>query len=494
MTEADTLTILLSADPAGLDPIQLQGVQNWAEGVAVSAIYDQLFFIDSDNNLCSRIGTSIRSLDGGESWILKLREGVRFSDDAPFDAAAVQFNWQRIAESPMAPARKQAALIQEMVIADASTLHVRLRSPAPQWDRVVARSLSSIGSPEAIRCNPEGFAAAPVGAGPFQLGEWKRGSHMRLVRNPRYWQPGKPRAEEILVLTGMPDADSKFAAMQDGRAQVALEPMGPNIARYRAQRNRFNLCTTPDSGGGVALIMNVERTPFDDVRVRRALSLALDSAAFVDAAGYCEDDAVMTSLDRAGSLYHDPLIHLPQTDAAEAQALIDAAAAERGGPIAFVLQTFTNEGHLKEAHAIKRLLEARLKNVAVDVTAGSVAELAAKWRTGDYQASNYAVQWSEPALDLPAHYASNSPLNFTRYRDDQLDAALDQLTRAVGCSEMIDAHHRVLRQLLDDVPLIWLSHKMAYHVVDRSVQGWTLAYSLRPLLDEARRMGGGAEA
>jgi peptide/nickel transport system substrate-binding protein len=317
---------------------------------------------------------------------------------------------------------------------------------------------------------------------------------MRFVRNHDYWQRGKPQVDEIRLLTGIADAASKFAAMEEGRAQAALEPMGGNIARYRAQPDRFHLLTTPDSGGGVALMMNVRRPPFDDVRVRRALALALDSATFVETAGYGDDAAVMTTLDRPGTPYHDPSIRLPQTDLAAAQGLIDAAVADSGGPVQFVLQTFTNEGHLKEANAIKTMVEARLENVAVEVAAGSVADLASKWRSGEYQASNYAVQWSEPALDLPPHFASTSPTNFMRYRNEEVDAALDKLAGTVDPREVAKTHQRILRHLLEDVPLIWLSYKMAYHVVDRSVQGWELAYSLRPLLDEARRAKGDPEA
>jgi peptide/nickel transport system substrate-binding protein len=493
MNEPRTLTVILSADPPGLDTLQLQGVQNWAEAVAVSAAYDQLMFLDLDNRMCPKIATSLRTEDGGATWVLKLRPNVRFSDGTPFDAAAVQFNWKRLAASETSPAGRHAALIEMMEAPDALTLLMRLRSPMARWDLLVTRYLASIGSPTAIAQDPEGFATAPVGAGPFRLVEWTRGSRMRFARNEDYWQPGKPALDEIVVLTGIAEAAAKFAAMQDARAQVALEPMGENIARYRADADRYALLTTPDSGGGVALMMNNERAPFDDIRVRRAFALTLDSTAFVEAAGYSDPEAIMITIDRPGTCYHDQDIRLPDRNVGEAQALIDTVVAERGEPVTFVLETFANEGHRKEAQAVKEILEANLKNVAVDVVVGSVAELVAKWRSGSYQASNYAVQWSDPALDLRPHFDSASPLNFTRYRNEEVDAALARLTAAADPAPMIEAHQQVLRQLLEDMPLIWLSYKSAYHVVDRKVQGWELAYSLRPLLEEARLTEEGTE-
>ena len=490
MTADRTLTIVLSADPPGLDPLQLQGVQNWAEAIAVSAVYDQLFYPDAENNLHPKIGRSLVSLDGGSSWTLTLQPGVAFSDGDSFDAEAVRYNWDRLARSERSPAGKHAALIDAMEVEDPLTLRMWLRSPVPRWDLLVARSLSSIGSPTAIALDPEGFSDAPVGAGPFCLTDWVRGSHMRFARNPHYWQASKPQVDEIVVLTGIFDAAEKFEAMESGRAQVALEPMGGNIARYRAQPNRFDLLTTPDNGGGVALVMNVSRPPFDDLRIRRAFALTLDSAAFVETAGYREPDAVMTTLDRTGTTWHDPAIRLPECDLAAAQALIDAVVAERGEPVRFVLETFANEGHRNEANAVKTMLESGLRNVEVDVAVGSVADLVGKWQSGEYQASNYAVQWSEPSLDLPPAFG---PHNIMRYHNDGVDAALAELTGATDRAVMIAAHHHVLRQLLDDVPLIWLSYKAAYHVVDRRVRDWNLFYSLRPLLENAGLTGGDAE-
>lgn len=480
---AGTLTMVLSADPAGLDPAQLTGVQNWAEAVAVAAIYDQLFYPGAHGRLHAKIGTELTSEDGGATWTLRLRPGVRFSDGEPFDAGAVRANWTRIAGAERAPARAVAAMIAEMEARDDLTLALRLHAATPGFDLLVARSLATIASPRAL----EAGGATPVGAGPFLLAEWTRGERMRLVGNPDYWQPGKPYLDEIVVLTGIPGADDKFAAMDEGRAQVALEPMGGNIARYRAAPERFTLLSTPDAGGGVALALNVERPPFDDVRVRRALALTLDSAAFVEAAGYGVPGSVMTTIDRPGTPWHDPSLRLPEPDVAVAQELIGAVIAEHGGPIRFTVETFANEGHIKEAQAVKAIVEGRLSSVEVEVCVGTVAELAGKWQSGDYQACNYAVQWSEPALDLPSHFASNSPRNIMRYRSEAVDAALADLSAASDPAAAGQAHRRALRRVLDDVPLIWLAYKDAYHAVDgRRVRDWPLFYSLRPLIEDAR--------
>jgi peptide/nickel transport system substrate-binding protein len=484
MTEAaprrgGTLTMVLSADPPGLDPVQLQGVQNWAEAIAAPAIYDALLQADG-GKLQPKLAMSLTSPDGGRTWLLALRPGVVFSDGAPLDAEAVRQTWARLADpGNRSPVARHAGLIARMEATDPLTLRITLQAPTLLFDRLVARYLSSIGSPAA----PEG---APVGAGPFVLAEWERGSHMRFTRNPRYWQAGKPRLDEFVVLTGMADAAPKYEAVTSGRAQIALEPLGVNVGKYRKQPERYAVLSTPETGGGVALALNLAKPPFDDRRLRRALALALDSADYVERVAYDDPAMVMTTLDREGTRWCDPGLRLPARDLAAAQRLIDEIAAEQGGLVRFTVETFANDGHIREANVVKQIVESCLTDIEVDVSVGTVAEVMGKWRSGDWHASNHAVRWSDPALDLPASFASNSPANIMGYSNAEVDEALERLARTTDEAEALAAHHAVLRRVLEDLPVIFLSHKEAFHIVDRDrVRDWKLLYSLRPLIEEA---------
>jgi peptide/nickel transport system substrate-binding protein len=484
MTEATprrggTLTMVLSAEPMGLDPVQLQGVQNWAEAIAVAAIYDPLLYPDAEGRLHAKLAKSLDSPDGGASWTLRLRPGIRFSDGTAFDAEAVRHTWARLADpANRSPVARHAALIERMDVVDAATLGIALAAPTPHFDSAVARYLSTIASPAA--------GETPVGAGPFVLAEWERGSCMRFRRNPLYWQPGKPLLDEIVVLTGMADAAPKYEAMMSGLAQVALEPLGTNVSKYRTQPDRFALMTTPETGGGVALALNLARPPFDDPRLRQALSLVLDSAEFVGLAGYDDPAMVMTTLDRAGTRWCDPALRLPARDVKRAQRLIDAVAAERGAPLRFTVETFANEGHIREANVVKQIVERHLTGTEVTVSVGTVAELMGKWRSGEFDASNHAVRWSDPALDLPASLAASSPANIMGFRDAEAEAALAALSGPGDERTAIAAHHAVLRRVLAELPVIFLSHKEAFHVVDHlALCNWRLFYSLRPLIEDA---------
>jgi peptide/nickel transport system substrate-binding protein len=481
------MTMVLAVDMSGLDPIQFQGVQNWGEAMMVPAVYDALFYLDLEGGLHPKIARSLASEDSGKTWTLTLREGVRFSDGTALDAEAVRFNWARLADpANRAVAAKTAGMIQAMEVTGPLTLRVTLHEPAARWNLRVARNLSFIGSPTAIAAAGEGFSTAPVGAGPFLLADWTPGSHMRFVRNPDYWQAGKPYLDEVVVLTRMPEASAKLEAMMSGRAQGSIQPLGPQLGPYRDDPDRFELLGMQEPGGGIALALNHEAAPFNDIRVRRAVALGLSSAEYVELCQLGDPAMAMTSIDRPGSTYAAPDICLPTQDIAQAQALIDEVVAETGAPIRFTVDTFTNEGHIREANAVKIILERHLRDIEVTVEAHQAPELLGKYRSGDYQSGNYQLFWSDPTLDLPAAFTSTSPQNIMRYKSAAADAALERLAGLSDQGELIAAHHEVLRHVLDDVGLIWLCYKKSFHAIDkRRVGAWPLFYSLRPMIEDA---------
>jgi peptide/nickel transport system substrate-binding protein len=490
-----TLTAVLAVDMPGFDPIQLQGAQNWGEAFLVPAVYDALFYLDAANRLRPKIGRSLTSDDGGATWILTLRDGVRFADGTSLDAEAVRFNWARLADpANRASAAEAAGMIAAMEVIDPLTLRVRLHAPAPRWSFRAARSLSSIGSPAAIAAAGQAFSSQPVGAGPFRLVEWVRGDQMRFERNPGYWQAGKPYLDELVVITGLPDAASKFAAMQSGRAQVSMEPLGPNLAPYHAAPERFELLGMRPAGGGVAVNLNLSRPPFDDVRVRRALALAFDSAEYVELRGLGDPAMVMTTVDFPGTAYAAPDVRLPGRDLAQAQALIDEVVAETGQPIRFRMDTYTNEGHQREANCAKIIWEKHLRNVEVEVVPDQAPTVLAKYRSGDYQAGNYAFTWSDPTLDLAPILGSSSPQNVMRYKNPAVDAALERLAGLTDDEEIAETHREILRRLLEDWPIYWMSYKESFHAIDRQKVGaWPLYYSLRPMIEDAWLKDAGGE-
>ena len=130
-------------------------------------------------------------------------------------------------------------------------------------------------SPTAWKTKGDDYNRNPVGTGPYILKSWTAGDRMVLEKNPDYWNKGHPYLDRI-VLKPLPDAQSRFASLQSGEADIVWDDEydADNIAR--AQKDPKMKVHTYDGSGAAVYAFNTKTPPFDDVRVRQALVMALD--------------------------------------------------------------------------------------------------------------------------------------------------------------------------------------------------------------------------
>ena len=152
-------------------------------------------------------------------WTLVLRDGLKFTDGEPYDAAAVKFNWDRF----LAKGVQQSigsGLLKSTEVVDPKTLKITLKSPQASFPFVLG-PLNFIGSPKAITEKGDGFGHDPVGAGPFTLKEFITDTSMTFEKNPDYFQEGKPYLDELTIIN-QPDADRRVDALLAGEADLVL--------------------------------------------------------------------------------------------------------------------------------------------------------------------------------------------------------------------------------------------------------------------------------
>src|SRR5262249_8310691 len=145
---------------------------------------------------------SLESSPDASVWTIKLRPGLQFSDGTPLDAAAVVTNWDRHKVPALASAcSSTVGAMGTYVARDATTVVVTLPAPRVSFPTQLAGCLAFIESPAAIAKFGVNYGTSPettVGAGPFILKEWIRGSSMTFVRNPSYWDKPRPYLDTIV--------------------------------------------------------------------------------------------------------------------------------------------------------------------------------------------------------------------------------------------------------------------------------------------------------
>ncbi|WTW93401.1 ABC transporter substrate-binding protein [Streptomycetaceae bacterium NBC_01309] len=478
-----TATLVLSLEANGFDPAAVNPT-GITYGTRMAAVFDALLYTDQrTGEVHAQLAESLTTPDGGTTWVLKLRPGVLFSDGTTLDADAVRFNWARAADPGVRSPQFRIAKDLRLAVTDPATLTVTLPAPNPHFDGVVARSLAFVGSPKAIAADPAGFAANPVGAGPFVLASWTRGSQMTFERNPRYWQPERPHLDRLVVKTA-PDERQQVDTVASGGADLLLASAATQAG---AARDAGLAVAEAVMAGGFMVVFNTTRAPFDDVRARQAFAAALDTSDLVRTV-YGRDTPGAKGLFPAGTPYAAPDAGQPGQDRARAQALLDELAAA-GKPLKFTFTTLNSPASRKTAEYIQsRLLT--LENAQMDVRAVD----GPGYQSGvvvnrDFQASMFSVSFADPEPALAELLRSGGAANLGAWSDAEADRALDEARTAVDPAARGAAYARVQRIVAEQVPVWTYLNACSATAYRKQVTGVTMFGDACLLPDRLGRTG-----
>lgn len=269
-------------DPPAIEPLSSSfDPDSYA---VITQIFDSLVWCDLEGQLQPGLATRWRRLDA-LTWEFTLRQGVAFHNGEPFDASDVAFTY-RYALDPANHCGNAWILgsIAEIITPAGDPYRVLLRTHRP--DGMFLYRFSMFGSicpaDTFARMGREAWSRNPVGTGPFVLDRWQRGSHIRLVRNPHYWNPDLPKLAAVSFR--IIPADHWVDALLAGEVDFL-----PNLAG-----NQTELLKSRDEGRAKIMkrlvlsgywVMLRNRGPLALLEVRQALNLAVnreDLVAFGD--------------------------------------------------------------------------------------------------------------------------------------------------------------------------------------------------------------------
>lgn len=315
----DRLILGLPLEPPNLDPTS--GAAAAVDEVVYANVFEGLTRLTQNGAVAPSLADSWEAAPDGLTWTFHLRRGVTFSDGSPFDAAVAKFSLDRItAESSTNAQKALFAPIRNVEVVDPATLRIRLSRPMATLPYVLAWGDAVMVSPKSAATN----AVTPIGTGPFKLQGWQRGSQLTLIRRDGYWGAA-PRLNSV-VFRFISDPTAAFAAVSAGDVDAFPNyPAPENVAQF--QRDPRFRVVVGASEGKVILGINNTRAPFNDVRVRRALSYAIDRDALIQGAMFGFGQPIGSHYSRQAPGYVD-LTELSPHDPAKARALL----AEAGYP------------------------------------------------------------------------------------------------------------------------------------------------------------------
>ena len=297
------MNVALAADPPSLDMHQ---EQTFAVAQPLGPIYNNLIVFDP-HHYPEIIGDLAKSWSVSADYLtytFTLHEGVTFHDGSPLTSADVKASWDKIVFPPegvVSPRRSLYEMVKGIEAPDPSTVVFRLHHPSPSFLTNLAHPANFIYAKKYLDQDIHYYKTHTMGSGPFKLKNYVRGSVIELERNPKYWKKGLPYLDGIkyFIIT---DTSARAKALRSGRVDVELRFLPPaETDAIKAQMGDHVVVDVLRSIGNFGVTINVDKKPFDDARVRQALSLAIDRYDMAKTL------APITILNTVGGMMHPDL-------------------------------------------------------------------------------------------------------------------------------------------------------------------------------------------
>jgi len=457
----------------GVDAVTLDPAYqaDFRSGSVISHIMETLVVLDpKDLSVQPGLAEKWKVIDD-KTYQFQLRKNVTFHDGSPFNAEAVKYSIERfISPETKSPRASYLNMIDQMKVLDPNTLQVSLKYPFGPFLQQLAYFGSVIVSPKSAKeYGLKEFGNHPSGTGPFKLQDWKRGEQITLVRNEKYW--GKQAGVREIRFKVIPDEATRVIALETGDIDLAVDV--PTHEADRLQSKPGIQVVTGESLRTVFMALNTRVKPLDDVRVRKAIDLAIDEEAMIN--------ALMGKYGRVPTSVMNPLIfggkkYPPKkADLKKAKELL----AQAGYPNGFASKLYTPQGRYPKDKEMATLISAQLEQIGIKapVEVFEWATYTSKVNNRDY--SMVILGWGNTTghADVflhPQFHSSQmkSTLNPANYNNPEVDSLLEKARKTTNPDIQREAYHKVLDILQEQAPVIPLCHPVQIFALRGNVKGF----------------------
>ena len=460
----------------------------------IAPFYNTLLRVDPNDRSGTKpyasIAESWTESSDGKTYTFKIRRGVKFHDGSELTARDVKASYEKIIFPPpgVGSTRKgQYADVEKVEAPDATTVVFRLKEKSGSFIASLLSPYNFIYKADILAKDPHWYEKNIMGTGPFTFAEHVKGSHVVGKKNPNYWDKGKPHLDSFRAIF-MSSSSAQVAAVRGERAHIQFRGFTPKD-RDTLKEALGNKITVQESPWDCILLVaiNHEKKPFDDKRVRRALTLALDRHTGSKALSQIAIVKEVAGVQVPGTPFATPPAELNKlagywTDAEKSRAEARKLLKEAGVPEGFQF-TFKNRGIPMPYEPLGVWMIDQWRRVGLNVKQ-EVIEAAAYFgviRKGDFEAAmdfqcGYIV---EPDLDMYKFTStSRNPANYGRYTDPVLDKLYDEQSRETNVEKRKQIVRQFEKRVLDEeahylMTLQW--HRIIPH--SSKLHGWTITPS-----------------
>ncbi len=468
-TAADTLRIGLTSDPDALDPDTSRTV---AARSVFMALCDKLIDIDAELSFTPQLATAWSWSDDLMALTLDLREDVVFHDGEPFDAEAVVYNIERSLTHPRSTRRSEIDAIERAVAEGPHRVRLELSQPFVPLIAALADRAGMMVSPAAAESLGEGFALAPVCAGPYRFVERVQLDRIVVERFADHWDADAYAIERI-VFQPVPDSTVRVANLRAGDLDL-IEQVAPTDMAVLEDIDGIRLEAVTGLGSHY-LQLNVGAadgsewaTPLTrDARLREALELAVDRPAL----NQVTNEGLFTPGNQPvppTSPFYVEELPPPARDVERARALLAEAGHDRL-PVRLIVPTTTAYQRTAE------ILQAMLAEAGIEVQLVGMEVVTAldHESRGDFEM--LLIRWSgraDPDGNIASFLTCNGSLNGGDYCNPEVDRLIGEARASADPAERYAAYRAAAEHYLADRPFVYLFHEHYLFALRDRVEGF----------------------
>ena len=451
-SKKDTVVVGMTLEPPGLDPTA--GAASSIAEITQYNIYETLTKINPDGSVSPLLAESWEVSPDLKTYTFKLRKGVTFHNGERFTAAAVKFSYDRASGEKSTNKDKRTFANLTTQVVDEYTVVILNQEIDPDLLFVLGQATAIIVEPKSADTN----ATKPIGTGPYKLDAWSKGATITLGAWPQYRNASAIRLRRA-VFRFISDSAAQVAAMLAGDVDVFPRVSARGVEQFKSNP-RYQVVIS-GSRAKTIVAMNERRKPLDDVRVRRAISAAIDRKAVI--AGAVEGLGVpIGSHYVPGAFGYIDTTGVNPFDIEKAKKLMADAGVKTPLQLSMTLPPTPYARHGGE------IVAAQLSKIGIEVKLQNVEW--AQWLSGTYTNKNYD-------LSIISHVEPFDLVNYTRsdyywgYNSEKFNKLFEQIkleSRPADRARLLGDAQRILAE---DAANVFLFQPQWVTIAAKNVRG-----------------------
>ncbi len=456
------LRVGLQADPAELDPHKTQLTAAWH---VIEHVYNTLVATNASLEPIPSLAESWDISEDGLTYTFNLRQGVKFHNGRELVAEDVKFSYERILNPDTAsPAQPDLEIVESIEATDDATVTIVLKSPDSSFLAKLMGSSLAIVPSEVVEAEGD-LMNTMVGTGPFKFVEYVPNSMLVVEANPDYWEEGLPYLDGIEFQI-VPENTARTTALTSGTVDFIEYAPAQDMAIFESDET---IRVAGDQNTNIRfLAFNVEKEPFTDVKVRKAISMVIDRAPIIDAAMF--GAAQPTNIIFPATYWAGFESEIPAPDIEGAKALLAEAGYEDG--FETELHSWSQYAFLNNAAVV---IQEQLKQVNIE------SELRFEENAvylENYFASNFDMSvtgtsaYVDPNDVIQNNFQSTSSTNASQYNNPEVDELITAGMTETDQEKRREIYIQIQEILSEDLPWIPLFIASQYEAMKTFVMDY----------------------